>query len=253
MIPALPDLLYATAVVLGSYVVLGLTGFASSLLSVPLLSWRLPLTEVVPLALAMDMICSVLLGGLNLRDVQWGELRRMAPGILFGALLGLWLAARLAPRGPLLALGVYVAWVGLRSLRHPRGSALLQGGWARPAGWLYGAAAGLAALVFGSGGPLVVAWLAQRGLAPRLVRASVPVIYLLVAAGVLLLLAVAGRLSNAAVAVWLALLIPTAVVGTVAGHMLERRVPGQRLRHIICGLLVASGAAQVYRALVIMA
>ena len=82
---ALADMAYPVLVVALGYVALGLTGFASALISVPLLAWRWPLAEVVPLALVMDMLASLLMGGLNLREVRWDEFRALAPGMLRGA------------------------------------------------------------------------------------------------------------------------------------------------------------------------
>ena len=76
---SLADGIYPALVVALAYVVLGLTGFASSLIAVPLLAWRWPLAEVVPLALVMDMLASLLMGGLNLREVRWDEFRALAP------------------------------------------------------------------------------------------------------------------------------------------------------------------------------
>src|SRR5574337_652724 len=98
------ELIYPAAVVLLGYVVLGITGFGSALVIVPLLAWRWPLPEVVPLVLLLDVPASLLLGGLNLRHVNFAELRRLLPGMVTGALVGLWLSARLDSRWPLLAL-----------------------------------------------------------------------------------------------------------------------------------------------------
>ena len=56
---SLADGIYPALVVALAYVVLGLTGFASSLIAVPLLAWRWPLAEVVPLALVMDMLMTL--------------------------------------------------------------------------------------------------------------------------------------------------------------------------------------------------
>ena len=49
---ALAGMAYPVLVVVLGYVALGLTGFASALISVPLRAWRWPLVEVVPLVLA---------------------------------------------------------------------------------------------------------------------------------------------------------------------------------------------------------
>ncbi len=169
-----PDMAYAALVCVLAYVVLGLTGFGSALIAVPLLAWRWPLVEVVPMVLVMDVVASILLGGLNLREVRWGELRHIGPGMLLGGLLGLWLSARATSAWPLLVLGAYVAWVGVQALRtrpataapprqpHPR------------LGWAYGGAMGLVLMLFATGGPLLLAWLARRGFDARAMRATTP-------------------------------------------------------------------------------
>ncbi|CCJ51135.1 putative exported protein [Bordetella parapertussis Bpp5] len=89
------DLLFPACAVLLGYVVLGITGFGSALVVVPLLAWRWPLPEVVALTLLLDVMASLLLGGLNLRQVDFAELRRLLPGMVAGALAG----CQLAPAG----------------------------------------------------------------------------------------------------------------------------------------------------------
>ena len=111
------DLVYPVCVVLLGYVVLGITGFGSALVIVPLLAWHWPLPEVVALTLLMDVPASLLHGGLNLRQVNFAELRRLLPGMAVGALVGLWLSSVLAASWPLLVLGLYVVMVGAQTLR----------------------------------------------------------------------------------------------------------------------------------------
>lgn len=111
------DLLFPACAVLLGYVVLGITGFGSALVVVPLLAWRWPLPEVVALTLLLDVMASLLLGGLNLRQVDFAELRRLLPGMVAGALAGLWLSRSLDASWPLLVLGLYVAAVGAQALR----------------------------------------------------------------------------------------------------------------------------------------
>lgn len=53
----MPDLTWAALVVFGGYVVLGLTGFGSALVIVPLLTWQWPLSHVVALTLLLDLLC----------------------------------------------------------------------------------------------------------------------------------------------------------------------------------------------------
>ena len=251
----LAEMAYPMLVVALAYVVLGLTGFASSLIAVPLLAWRWPLAEVVPLALVMDMLASLLMGGLNLREVRWDEFRALAPGMLLGGLAGLWLAGWLTSALPLLLLGAYVAWVGLRALRMTRRAAqpgavpVAPAPAARGLAWAYGAATGLVVMLFATGGPLVLAWLTRRGLGARALRASLPVIIMLAALLVLGLMAVDGRLFSALLAQRLGVLLPIALLGVLLGHRVAHRVPVDRLRLLIYGLLTASGALLMLNAL----
>lgn len=241
---ALFEWLYPALVVALGYVVLGLTGFASSLIAVPLLAWYWPLAEVVPLALVMDMLGSLLMGGLNLREVRWAEFRALAPGMMLGCAGGMWLAGWLASAWPLLGLGAYVAWVGLRALRLARRQVLPV---AQPApvsarlAWLYGTSIGLVVMLFATGGPLVLAWLVRRRLDTRALRASLPVIIMLAALVALLLMVVDGRLFDVLLWQRLLVLLPIALVGVVVGHRVAHRVPVERLRLLIYSLLAASG------------
>ena len=161
--------LYPLGVVLLGYTVLGLTGFGSALVIVPLLAWQWPLPEVVAMTLLMDVPASAFHSGLNWRQVQWRELRRLLPGLVAGTLLGLWLMQHLQTRWPLLLLGLYVAGVGVHALR-PAGVPVRHPGplWAGPVG----TAIGVVELIFGTAGPLVVAWLSRRLSDVQQVRAS---------------------------------------------------------------------------------
>lgn len=240
--------LYPLAVVLTGYLVLGITGFGSALIIVPLLAWRWPLAEVVPLVLLLDMPASLLMGRLNLRLVQWAELRQLVPGMLLGCGLGLWLFSRAPSAWPLLALGFYVVWVGVRALRQRTVVPVAL----RPLPWLgsvYGAGVGLVQVAFGTAGPLVLAWLARRQLPAVAVRASTPMIMTAVGAFVLLLFAFEGRLSTPLMWERALVLWPVALLAVWAGHAVAGRLHANRLRRIICALLVLSGGLLVVNAL----
>ena len=233
-------------VVLLGYTVLGLTGFGSALVIVPLLAWQWPLPEVVAMTLLMDVPASAFHSGLNWRQVQWRELRRLLPGLLGGTLLGLWLMQHLQARWPLLVLGLYVAAVGVNALRpavQPRAHPALW--WAGPVG----TAIGVVELLFGTAGPLVAAWLSRRLSDVQQMRASIPMIITVAASTVLAGMAWEGRLSSPVIWQRWTVLIGVALVGVWLGHRVAHRVPVARLRQIICGLLVVSGLMLSLRAL----
>lgn len=225
-------------VVLLGYTVLGLTGFGSALVVVPLLAWNWPLPGVVALTLLMDVPASVFHSGLNWRNVQWRELRRLLPGMVLGTLMGLWLMQHMNSRWPLFLLGLYVAAVGLNALRPQQAfSPSMAPVWALPVG----GAIGLVEMLFGTAGPLVVAWLSRRLSHVQEMRASTPMIISVSAATVLVGMAWDGRLSSELLWHRWMVLIGVALVGVWLGHRLAHHVPVARLRQIICALLVVSG------------
>ncbi len=239
------EMAWALPSVLAGYLVLGLTGFGSALVIVPLLAWQWPLPEAVALTLMLDLPASLMHSGLNWRQVQWAELRRLLPGMLLGMLTGLWLSHQLDSRWPLLALGMYVAVVGVRALRpgptfeplHPR--------W----GMAYGTGVGMVEMMFGTAGPVVVAWLARRLPDPHQVRATIPMVISVAALAVLAGMASDGRLSEPQLwQRWLLLIVP-ALLAVWLGHRLAHRVPVARLRQTICALLVVSGSVLAIKAL----
>ena len=112
-----------------------------------------------------------------------------------------------------------------------------------------GTAIGVVELLFGTAGPLVVAWLSRRLSDVQQMRASIPMIITVAASTVLAGMAWDGRLSSPVIWQRWTVLIGLALVGVWLGHRAAHRVPVARLRQIICGLLVVSGWMLALRAL----
>ena len=131
-----------------------------------------------------------------------------------------------------------MAAVGLNALR-PRAAALQPPAlaWAGPVGL----AIGLVEMLFGTAGPLVVAWLSRRVADAQQMRASTPMIITVAASTVLAGMAWDGRLASGLLWQRWAGLIGVALVGVWLGHRLAHWVPVARLRQAICALLVVSG------------
>jgi uncharacterized membrane protein YfcA len=235
-------LLPAAAVLLG-YVVLGITGFGSALVIVPLLAWHWPLTEIVPIVLVLDVMASLLLGGLNARQVAMSEMVRLLPGMVVGVLAGLWLSGVVDTKWPLLVLGLYVALVGVKAICNAR--TFKRTIPANPWVHIAGAAIGAVEMLFGTAGPLTVAWLSRRLPDVKVLRATTPVVIMLSACAALIMMAWSGRLSD--VELWWRILGlgSLAVIGVLLGHRCARYVPVKTLRTLICALLVVSGLSLI--------
>ncbi len=240
------DWLLPLLTVFTGYLVLGITGFGSALVIVPLLVWKWPLPEVVALTLLMDAPASALFGGLNFKQVNWPELRRMLPGVAVGCALGLWLLGALAPKWPLLCLGLYVAGTGINALRAPPAQA--PSTWPAVGAHGAGALAGVIEMMFGTAGPVFLAWLQHRIPDVRDLRATVPAAMLFAVLAVLAFMGFAGRLDNADLWLRFAALVPAALLGVTVGHRMARHVPAAALRRAIFALLILSGLMLVGRA-----
>ncbi len=234
------DLIYPIATVLLGYIVLGITGFGSALMIVPLLSWQWPLVEVVALVLLLDVPASFFQAGLNMQHVAKSELKRLLPGLVVGAVLGLWLTRVLEPRWPLLALGVYVMSVGIANLRpHRAKKPITSAYWSSAAGVLIG----MIEMLFGTAGPAIVAWLQRRLSDVHALRATTSLVIAISACAVLATMGVTGRLSSATLWWRWCILIGVALVGVAIGNRLARQISPLVLKKIICTLLVMSGLA----------
>jgi uncharacterized protein len=232
------DVIFAVFSVLLGYVVLGLSGFGSALVIVPLLTWHWPLTLVVPLVLLIDVPASLLHTGLNVQQVAWREIPRLIPPMVIGALLGMHFLTSTHNDWPLLLLGIYIAAIGLLRLRsagqiapppHTR--------WTWPAGL----AMGCVETMFGTAGPVVLAWLNRRLLDPAILRATLPMTIAIVALLAIAASAIDGQMRQ--ILLWSAylVLLPVALLGVVLGHIIAKRVPTESLRRVIFGMLVLSG------------
>jgi uncharacterized protein len=231
--------LYPAGVLLTGYLVLGITGFGSALVTVPLLAWIWPLPEVVALAILLDVPASMLHGGLNFRQVRWQALVAMLPGIAAGSLAGLWLLGQLDKRWPLFILGLYIAGVGLRALRQvasPPATSRSRLGYHLGSGLI-----GVVEVMFATAGPVVLALLQRRLREIAEIRATVPVVMVVAGSVAIAVLAVSGQVDQAhTLQRWL-IGLPIAAAGVILGNRLARHIPPAAMRRAIAVLLVASG------------
>lgn len=230
--------LFPAGVLLTGYLVLGITGFGSALVTVPLLAWIWPLPEVVMLAILLDVPASILHGGLNFRQVRWPALVDMLPGMAVGSLAGLWLMGQLDKRWPLFILGLYIAAVGLRALRQAVPPP------AAGSRWVYHLGSGLVGVVevlFATAGPVVLALLQGRLRDVAHIRATVPVVMVVAASIAIAVLATSGQVDHThTLQRWL-VGMPIAALGVIVGNGLARHIPAAAMRRSIAVLLTFSG------------
>ena len=228
------------AVVLGlGYLVLGITGFGSALVTVPLLAWIWPLPEVVVLAILLDIPASMLQGGLNFRQVRWSALTVMLPGMAVGSVVGLWLLGQLDKRWPLFVLGIYIAIVGLRALRvAATPTTTTASRWGYHAG---STVLGIVEVMFATAGPVVLALLQRRLPNVAEIRATVPVVMVVAGTVAIAVLATSGQVNSAQTFERWIIGLPIAALGVLMGNRLAKQIPAVIMKRTIAVLLIASG------------
>lgn len=234
------DLLYPVAVLLLAYTIMGITGFGSALVAVPLLTWFWPLPEVVALMIVLDVPASAIHGGLNFKMVQWRALRQMLPGMAAGTCVGWWLLGQLDKQWPLFFLGVYITLVGLRSLRKASGQ---EGGSSPMAFHGMSALVGVIEVMFATAGPVVIAVLQKKIADIHAIRATVPVGMVFAGSIAIAVLFATQSVAWADIGPRWLWAFPVAAVGVWLGNRLARRIPVSTLRVVMAVLLSVSGIA----------
>ena len=236
-----------------AYLVLGITGFGSALIAVPLLLQFMPLGEAVPLVLWLDVIALVVFNSLNLKHIDWPIWKQMLPSIVLGVVSAA-LAVhffQLPAHWLLLVLGAYIVWFGATKLlaewRPATQKAPLtqHGFWSvAPFGWM----AGVIETLFGTCGPIVATGILRQSSNMSLFKATMSAVMLPTALMALSTYVIAGSRSDSELtrALWLT---PVAIVFVWLGNFLGKKVPQQATRRAVFGLLIASGFVLMVKAL----
>jgi uncharacterized membrane protein YfcA len=234
----------AAAILLGAYVIRGITGFGSGLISVPLLVLFLPLQFVVPWVLLLDFTASVLIGGFNFGRVRWNEIGVLIPLGLAGVALGTGLLVNL-PQAPMLfALAVFVLVFALRSVFNVYGDKLASRWWAIPASLTGGTVGAL----FGTGGPPYVIYLTHRIRDKGALRATLSALFFTEGLARIVSFSAAGLLLNARV--WMAYLaaLPLVLGALYVGGRAHVGLAPAQMTRLIGGLLLVSSLSLFFKA-----
>ena len=237
--------LYQFAVVFVGYFVLGVAGFGSALIIVPLLAWDWPLARVVPLVLLIDVPAAILHTGLNFRQVKWRESPPLIPSVILGALAGIVLIRVTQGDVLLLCLGLYVIYIGWRGLKDAPVAVQLRPSMRHLAGFVMG----IVETMFGTAGPVVMSWLAQRLTDPFSIRATMPMTIIGLSSIALCMVGLAGGLNDLELWNCLMLLLPFAIAGVWLGHQLALRIQAAFLKPFIYSFLCLSGLVLCARSL----
>lgn len=240
-----PEAPFLALIAFAGALIFGVTGFGSSLVTIPLATHLVPLPFALALFALVD-VCSAFSVGLeNPKNAVRAEWRRLVPMILVGTALGVTLLVNLPRALGMFLLGAFVVSYALYSLLHRAPPTVIAPGW----GWLAGLCGGITSALFGAGGPPYAIYLSQRGLTKEQFRATMGFatmasISLRVAA-----FAITGLLLDRRV--WLTALVavPAALLALFVARRVYRRISRELLMRAVAVLLLASGGSLILRAL----
>jgi len=225
--------------------IFGLTGFGSSLVTIPLATHLVPLQFALALFALGDLVSSFRVGLESPRNAVRAEWTRMVPMILLGTALGVTVLVNLPRAAGMILLGAFVLSFALYSLFQRGSEKIVSPRWA----WLAGLGGGITSTLFGAGGPPYAIYLSQRGLTKAQFRATLGFatmtsISLRVAAFLLTGLLLDLQVWTAAVAV-----VPAAFLGIAVARKIFLRISRRALMRAVTVMLLASGGSLIFRAL----
>ena len=234
-------------VVAAAIAVEAVVGFGATVLTLAFGLWLLPITELLPAYVPVNMLLSASIVWRDRRALDLRVLlRRVLPLTGAGLVVGMGLYRWAARPSVQVAFGVVVVALGVRELAGVlrRAAAV-----AAPKPW-HGAAlmlsGGVVYGLFGTGGVLIVAALAGEGLDKDRSRATLAALWLLLNAALLVNFARHGSLGAASFA-RSATLVPAMIGGAVVGEVLHRRVAARPFRIATAVMMIGAGAAAIAR------
>lgn len=230
-------------IVLGAYVIFGLTGFGSTVVAVPLMALMLPLKFAVPLMMLLDLAATLAIGARIRKGIRFDELAWLTPFILIGMALGLTLLIKVAEASLLNGLGVFVLLYAAYGFMR-RGTAPTLGRiWSLPFGLIGGALSAL----FGTGGVLFAIYVAGRITDKEQLRATNASTIMLSALVRVVLFGIAGLLTQPNLLLFAALLVPAMLAGFYIGNRLHAVIPAAGVVRAVYSVLVIAGISLLVR------
>ena len=225
--------------------IFGLTGFGSSLVTIPLASHIVPLQFALALFALGDLVSSYRVGLENPKNAVRSEWTRLVPVILAGTALGVTLLVNLPRAAGMLLLGAFVLSYAVYSLSRHSSERVISPRWA----WVAGLAGGITSTLFGAGGPPYAIYLSQRGLTKERFRATLGFATMASISLRVLAFLLTGLLLNIEVWIAAAAVVPAAFLGIAVARRLFLKISRDTLLRAVTLMLLASGGSLVYRAL----
>ena len=216
-----------------------MTGFGSIVIALSLGALFLPIPEILPVLVPLNIVMSATLSWRHRQHIHWPTLWRLIlPLMVLGTLTGYglrpWMGDQLLKNG----FGLLVVWFSSRELwRMWKGIEMAPHGawWSRC--WMF--VAGITHGFFASGGPLLVYALSGLSLEKKVFRATLLLVWLSLNSLLTVVFLIDGTLLPAAPRI--GLLVPVVIAAILLGEWLHHRVNEERFRQAVFIVLWCTG------------
>src|SRR5450631_1644469 len=239
-------LLVAPVIIVVGYTVFGLSGFGSTVISVPVLAHFLPVSYLVPLMALLDLASACLVGTASREHISRPEMKRIIPWMFVGFVVGVTLLKGVPDDYLRTALGIFAMSVGVYSIFNPTVLGTFSAWWSVPAGIVGGAIA----TIFGAAGPIYSTYLAGRLKDKSEIRATISALISISAFTRAVMYAVMGLMLHAPIFAGFVVLAPFVWVGLKLGDRIHVGLSQQQMRRAIGCVLVLTGGSLLVRVFV---
>jgi hypothetical protein len=236
--------LVAPLVVIVAYTVFGLSGFGSTVISVPILAHFVPVSYLVPLMALLDLVSAIVVGTAGREHLSKEELKRLIPWMFVGFVIGATALVGIPDRYLRAALGLFAAVIGIYSIVNPTLTRTISKLWSIPAG----IAGGAIATVFGAGGPIYATYLSGRLRDKSQVRATISTLISISAFSRAVVYAVSGLLLHMTILAGGVVLAPFVWLGLKIGHRIHVGLTQEQMRRAVGTLVLLTGLSLLARA-----
>ena len=233
----------APLVIIVAYTVFGLSGFGSTVISVPILAHFLPVSFLVPLMVLLDMTSATIIGTAGREQVAVGELKRIIPFMFAGFVVGTFALVKVPDDYLRPALAVFTIVIGANSILNPRIRKRISPWWCVPTGVVGGSVA----TVFGAGGPIYATYLSGRLQDKTEIRSTMSALISISAITRAILYAIAGLLLHLAVLAGGLALAPFVFIGLKIGHRIHVGLTQEQMRRVVGAIVVVTGTLLLFK------
>ncbi len=226
------------------YLIFGMTGFGTALVSAPVLAHAMPVASIVPLLALLDCAAAATSGVKLGSKVSKPELIRLVPLMIVGTLIGATMLLYVPARPMMLALGIFVVAYALYGLFAPVPKSHLATAWS----FLFGTVGGIFSAMFGSGGPIYAMYLSRRLPDKDAMRATQTALIGLATFTRAIIFALAGLYSDWNIPLLALMLLPAMFLGVFIAHRVAGNLSREKFLRVLYIVLIGSGVSLIVRA-----